>query len=115
MGQKKKQLAREFRQAAAMLPRITIPTKMNITGLELLKGGTTIDEDGNPIDSERIYQIDAETNLNHVRKMKKLYKKGGLEAVDQYVMENAALANAAVKCQEEILSGMEQRASQFSV
>lgn len=115
MGKKKKQLASEIRQAAAMLPRITIPTKMNITGLELLKRGTVIDADGNPIDSEKIYKIDAETNVNHVRKMKKLYKNGGLEAVDQYINENAALANASVKGQEEILSGMEQRARQFSV
>lgn len=115
MGKKKKQLLQEFRQASYMLPKIIVPTKMNITGLELLKGGTTTDEDGNPIDSEKIYQIDAETNVNHVRKMKKLYKKGGVEAVDKYVLETAALANAAVKGQEEMISGMEQRASQFSI
>lgn len=112
---KKKRLLKEMRQAAALLPRITIPTKINVTGLELLKNGTTTDKDGSPIDSETIYQIDAETTLNHVRKMKKLYNKGGIEAVDKYVMENAALANAAVKGQEEILSGIEKRAGQFSI
>lgn len=115
MGKKKKQLLQEFRQASYMLPKITIPTKVNVTGLELMKDGTTVDVDGNQIDSENVYQVDAETNLNHVRKMKRLYKSGGVEAVDNYILETAALANNAVKGQDDIISGMAQRASQFSI
>lgn len=116
MGTKKKRLLKEIRRASTLLPVYLQPTKVRVTGKEILeKNPNAKAGDGTAICADKIYLVDAQAPVNHTRKMKKLLREGGANAVDAYIMQMAETANRTVKSQTEIASGIQERMNRFSI
>ena len=84
----KKSSFKQMRQYAAGLPVQIQEGKTYLRGDALLETSKTgLDKDGKPFLPDQWYEVPTEQGVNHYRRIKKLFKRGGYDAVRQYADE----------------------------
>lgn len=92
----KKKLLKEFKEVAAMFPKTYSPSRIRVTGAEILKyNPDKKDEKGNPVQPDKIYMMDGGVRNNHMRGLKKAYQREGMKGVEKYVKQMAEMAAEA--------------------
>ncbi len=88
----KKSSFKEMRTYAAGLPVQIQEGKTYLRGDALLEQSETgLDKDGKPFLPDKWYEVPTQQNVNHYRRIKKLFKSGGYPAVREYVDQVASL------------------------
>lgn len=84
-------IRRQLEAIANGLPRDfnSFPDKVYWTGADLLLTPLKTSQNGEPIDPEKLYQIDCPifVEVNHFEKILGAFKMGGVGAVNRYVKE----------------------------
>lgn len=84
----KKSSYKQMRMVAEKLPANFTEGIMTITGGKILEHKPTAkDAEGNPVDEKKLYKIPVQYNVNHYKRIKKIFKAMGYKGVDQYVNE----------------------------
>jgi len=86
----KKKVLKKMRAIAAEMPQLDVlKTKLRerIKGAELIKNGITALSNGETVDPKQTYQRLKPVSgpINHVKRMKKAYKKHGASGVNGYI------------------------------
>lgn len=89
----KKKHIKEIKRIAAQMPvigEVKGHKKEDITGAQLIRGGLKELKDGTEVNPKGKYIRTIAVNgpVNHVQKMKAAYKRGGADAVKEYIQQH---------------------------
>lgn len=104
----KKRSFKHMRAVASQLPVQFQEGAMVIKGEELIKARGAVGKDAaeEKIDSEKWYRIATQQEVNHYRRIKKLFNQGGYQAVKTYIDEVVQLHAEAAVQHANVLAGM---------
>lgn len=110
----KKAILKQLRDVASKLEITYEKSIQTVSGQHLIETGNSV-LDGQEIKADMFYQVELQVPANHFRKLKEVYKYGGIKACNQYiesVNETVRRANAA---QLSIAAGMNENKQAFSI
>lgn len=94
----KKAVLKQIKDAAAKMPPVFKPTRVPVTGAEILRLHAAhakrnnitdpkppVDEHGKALDPDKTYIGPGRVRVNHESEMKRIYLKSGLDGVAQYI------------------------------
>lgn len=94
---------------AAKLPIQFQDGHLMIHGSEIQKRMNGTAKEGEPIKSDKWYRLDVQNQVNHYRRIKKIYKRMNSAGVTQYINEVLKLTADSVRQHHNVIASMPQQ------
>ena len=109
-----KQILRQIKQFANMLPVVTHKTRVFVSGEEILKTMPDAKVDDVPVEPDKTYSIAAQMPTNHYRAMKKLYAQKGEEGLYLYAEMMRQFREGEVRLAVDTIGGLVMRKNEIT-
>jgi hypothetical protein len=109
-----KEILKQIRAFAQMLPVVTHKTRVLVSGATILEKLPDAKIDGVPVEPTKTYSVPAEMPTNHYRAMKKLYQQKGQDGLYLYAEMMRQSKEGEVQLAVETIGNMVVRKNEIT-